>query len=164
VNVDESVTPHESAETYVQRVALAKAQAGLSNCNDPQGIVLGGDTAVIYQGQIFGKPVDRINALEMLSALSGSVHDVYSAVSVVSAQREETRLVKTQVTFHDIAPQKLAEYWSTGEPQGKAGGYAIQGFGAIFVANIQGSYSGVVGLPISETAQLLKEFAVPVWR
>ena len=164
VDVDEAVWPQESPEEYVGRVALAKAQAGLEMlANDQRCVVLGGDTAVVHQGRIFGKPIDRADALEMLAALSGSVHEVYSAVSVVSPLRQVTRLVKTQVTFHYIAQQQLDAYWATGEPQGKAGAYAIQGLAAVFIASIQGSYSGVVGLPISETAQLLNEFDVPVW-
>lgn len=164
VDVDETTLTQESPEDYVQRVALAKALAGLQLQGDePQCVVLGGDTAVVHQGRIFGKPIDRADALEMLAVLSGSRHEVYSAVSVVSAARQITRLVKTQVTFHNITQQQLDAYWDTGEPLGKAGAYAIQGLAAIFVADIQGSYSGVVGLPISETAQLLKEFDVPVW-
>lgn len=164
VDVDETALPQESAEEYVRRVALAKAQAGFQVLdNDPHAIVLGGDTAVVHQGRIFGKPIDRTDAFEMLSVLSDSVHEVYSAVSVVGSSRQVTRLVKTQVTFHRITQQQLDAYWESGEPQGKAGAYAIQGLAAIFVANIQGSYSGVVGLPISETAQLLNEFDVPVW-
>jgi len=164
VDVDETALPQESAEEYVRRVALAKAQAGLQlRGNDVHAVVLGGDTAVVHQGRIFGKPVDRADALEMLSVLSDSVHEVYSAVSVVSSSRQVTQLVKTQVTFHRITQQQLEAYWASGEPQGKAGAYAIQGLAAIFVDNIQGSYSGVVGLPISETAQLLQDFDVPVW-
>jgi len=164
VGVDETALPQESAEEYVRRVALAKAQAGLQLLgNDVHAVVLGGDTAVVHQDRIFGKPVDRADALEMLSVLSDSVHEVYSAVSVVSSSRQATRLVKTKVTFHCITQQQLEAYWASGEPQGKAGAYAIQGLAAVFVANIQGSYSGVVGLPISETAQLLQDFDVPVW-
>lgn len=164
VDVDETALAQEAPEDYVRRVALAKALAGLKLQGDePQCVVLGGDTAVVHQGRIFGKPVDQADALEMLTVLSGSTHEVYSAVSVVSAARQITKLVKTQVTFHNISQQQLDAYWQTGEPLGKAGAYAIQGLAAIFVADIQGSYSGVVGLPISETAQLLKEFKVPVW-
>jgi len=164
VDVDETALPQETPADYVQRVALAKALAGLQlQVMQPQCVVLGGDTAVVHQGRIFGKPVSRADALEMLAVLAGSTHDVYSAVSVVSAVKQITRLVKTQVTFHNISPQQLAAYWDTGEPLGKAGAYAIQGLAAVFVADIQGSYSGVVGLPVSETAQLLKEFDVPVW-
>lgn len=164
VDVDETALPQESPEEYVRRVALAKAQAGLELLgNDRQCVVLGGDTAVVHQGRIFGKPTDQTDALEMLTVLSGSTHEVYSAVSVVSPSRQITRLAKSQVTFHNITQQQLEAYWDTGEPQGKAGAYAIQGLAAVFVANIEGSYSGVVGLPISETAQLLNEFDVPVW-
>jgi len=164
VDVDETVLSQETAEQYVLRVALAKAQAGLRELGDaPHAVVLGGDTAVVHQGRIFGKPTDREHALEMLTVLSGSIHEVYSAISVVSSLRQITRLVKTEVLFHHLEQKQLEAYWNTGEPQGKAGAYAIQGLGSVFVAKIQGSYSGVVGLPLSETAQLLREFDVPVW-
>jgi len=164
VDVDESSLPNESPENYVQRVALAKAQAGLQMlANDPDAVVLGGDTSVIYEGQVFGKPESQEHALEMLMALSGSEHQVYSAVSLVNAERQLTRLVKTKVIFRSLTRQECEAYWQTGEPQGKAGAYAIQGLGAVFVAGIEGSYTGVVGLPVAETARMLTEFGVPVW-
>jgi len=164
VDVDESSLPNESPEEYVQRVALAKAQAGLQMlANDPDAVVLGGDTSVIYEGQVFGKPESQEHALEMLMALSGSEHQVYSAVSLVNAERQLTRLVKTKVIFRSLTQQECEVYWQTGEPQGKAGAYAIQGLGAVFVAGIEGSYTGVVGLPVAETAHMLTEFGVPVW-
>jgi len=164
VDVDESCLPKESPEDYVQRVALAKAQAGLQTlADDPGAIVLGGDTSVICSGQVYGKPENQAHALEMLMALSGSEHQVYSAVSVVSADKQVTRLVKTKVRFRSLSEQECEAYWETGEPQGKAGGYAIQGLGSVFVSSIEGSYTGVVGLPVAETAQLLAEFGVPAW-
>jgi len=159
VDVDESCLPKESPEDYVQRVALAKAQAGLQTlADDPGAIVLGGDTSVICSGQVYGKPENQAHALEMLMALSGSEHQVYSAVSVVSADKQVTRLVKTKVRFRSLSEQECEAYWETGEPQGKAGGY-----GSVFVSSIEGSYTGVVGLPVAETAQLLAEFGVPAW-
>jgi len=164
VDVDESMLAQESPEDYVQRVALAKAQAGLQVLNDdPDAVVLGGDTSVIYHGQVFGKPSGREHAIEMLMALSGSEHQVYSAVSLVNAERQLTRLVKTKVIFRALTEQECEAYWQAGEPQGKAGAYAIQGLGAVFVTGIEGSYTGVVGLPVAETAQMLSEFGVPVW-
>jgi nucleoside triphosphate pyrophosphatase len=164
VDVDETPLAKESPEDYVQRVALAKAQAGLKTLgDDPEVVVLGGDTSVICNGQVFGKPENQAHALEMLMALSGAEHEVYSAISVVSAARQTTRLVKTTVRFRDLSEQECEAYWQTGEPQGKAGGYAIQGLGSVFVASIEGSYTGVVGLPVAETAQLLADFDVPVW-
>jgi len=164
VDVDESSLPNETPEDYVQRVALAKAQAGFQVlANDPGAVVLGGDTSVIYEGQVFGKPRGREHAIEMLMALSDSEHQVYSAVSLVNAERQLTRLVKTKVVFRSLTKQECEAYWQTGEPLGKAGAYAIQGLGAVFVAGIEGSYTGVVGLPVAETAQMLSEFSVPVW-
>jgi len=164
IDVDESPLAEENPEDYVQRVALAKAQAGLESLADEcDAIVLGGDTSVICDGKVFGKPTSREHALKMLMALSGGEHEVYSAISVVSAARQVTRLVKTKVLFRVLSEQECEAYWQTGEPQGKAGGYAIQGLGSVFVAGIEGSYSGVVGLPVAETAQLLSDFDVPVW-
>lgn len=164
VDVDESGLPHETPEEYVQRVALAKAQAGLQTLtDDPDAVVLGGDTSVIYEGQVFGKPESQGHAIEMLMALSGAEHQVYSAVSLVNAKRQLTRLVKTKVIFRSLTQRECEVYWQTGEPQGKAGAYAIQGLGAVFVAGIEGSYTGVVGLPVAETALMLTEFGVPVW-
>jgi len=164
VDVDETPLAEESPEDYVQRVALAKAQAGLKTLDDDSdAVVLGGDTSVICNGQVFGKPENQAHAREMLMALSGAEHEVYSAISVVGAARQTTRLVKTKVRFRALSEQECEAYWQTGEPQGKAGGYAIQGLGSIFVAGIEGSYTGVVGLPVAETAQLLADFNVPVW-
>lgn len=165
VDVDESVLPDECPEDYVQRVALAKARAGLLDAlpGDPEAVVLGGDTSVICAGKVFGKPENKAHALDMLMALSGNEHQVYSAISVVSAARHETRLIKTRVRFKTLTEQECEDYWQTGEPLGKAGGYAIQGLGSVFVTAIEGSYTGVVGLPVAETAQLLRQFSVPVW-
>lgn len=163
VDVDETKLPRETPEQYVQRVALAKAQAGFQALNDAAAIVLGGDTSVVCDGQVFGKPADREEALAMLDALSGKAHEVYSAVSIVNADRQLTRLIKTKVTFYPLTLAQAEAYWQTGEPQGKAGGYAIQGLGAVFVAAVEGSYSGVVGLPVAETAQMLVEFGVAIW-
>lgn len=164
VDVDESPLAKESPENYVQRVALAKAKAGLNALSDdPEAVVLGGDTSVICKGQVFGKPESQAHARDMLMALSDAEHEVYSAISVVSAARQATQLVKTRVRFRAISEQECEAYWLTGEPIGKAGGYAIQGLGSVFVVGIEGSYTGVVGLPVAETAQLLADFGVPVW-
>ncbi len=164
VDVDESPLAKESPEDYVQRVALAKAKAGLKALNDdPEAVVLGGDTSVICKGQVFGKPENQAHARDMLMALSGAEHEVYSAISVVSAAQQATQLVKTTVRFRVLSEQECEAYWQTGEPQGKAGGYAIQGLGSVFVVDIKGSYTGVVGLPVAETAQLLADFGVPIW-
>ena len=164
VNVDESGLPNESPADYVKRVAQAKAVAGFQALSDPQAVVLGGDTSVICGGRIFGKPEHQAHARDMMRALSGGWHEVYSAITLVDATRQETRLVKTKVRFRTISDSEAARYWQTGEPEGKAGGYAIQGLGSVFVDRIEGSYTGVVGLPVAETAQLLGQFGISVWQ
>ena len=164
VDVDETLLTQEAAADYVQRLALAKARAGLEVVADNRNaVILGGDTAVVYDGRIFGKPVGREQAWMMLETLSGETHQVYSAVSAVNNDQQLTRLTVTNVTFHNLSAQQQQAYWETGEPEGKAGAYAVQGFGAVFVASIAGSYTGVVGLPVAETAELLGCFGVPVW-
>lgn len=164
VDIDETPLPREAPADYVQRLALQKAQAGLALLKAERGgVVLGGDTAVVCDGQIFGKPANRNDALRMLEELSGKTHQVYSAVSLVNDERQKIRLIVTDVTFHVLSAQQRESYWNSGEPKDKAGAYAIQGFGAVFVAGIVGSYTGVVGLPLAETAELLSCFGVPVW-
>jgi len=125
---------------------------------------LGADTAVIVDGQILGKPVDQADALAMLLALSGREHEVLTAVALTDGQRCETRCVSSRVRFRDISVEEATTYWHSGEPQDKAGGYAIQGLGSVFVAGLNGSYSAVVGLPVCETAELLGQFGIPCWQ
>ena len=158
-DVDETPRPAENPEDYVRRMAEEKAASGaaLSGVDSP---VLGSDTAVIRDGAILGKPRDREHALSMLRSLSGRRHHVCSAVSLCVAGRLRTRLSVTTVCFRDLEEQELAAYWRTGEPAGKAGAYAIQGIAALFVTSIQGSYTGVVGLPLAETAELLHDAGV----
>ena len=162
-NIDESQRHGESAVDYVTRMAVEKAAAG--RVDQQQGIaVLGADTAVVCDQQVFGQPIDRSDARRMLLALSDKTHNVLSAVAVDNGIDRCMLLSETQVTFRPISVQDCDNYWQTGEPRGKAGGYAIQGFGAIFVAHLQGSHSGVVGLPIAETEVLLKQFEIPLWQ
>lgn len=160
VDTDETVLVGEVPEAYVQRVAIAKAQAGLAVLQQ-QGLtplpVLGADTAVIIAGQIMGKPRDRDHALAMLEQLSGKTHQVMSAICLGYQQYQEVALNITEVSFREIASAELEQYWQSGEPLGKAGAYAIQGLGAVFVEKIYGSYSAVVGLPLLETQQLLQK-------
>jgi septum formation protein len=118
--------------------------------------VLGSDTVVVADGVVYGKPLDRPDGLAMLAALSGRTHQVMTAVALATAGGVAQKLSRTQVTMRGISPAEAAAYWDTGEPQGKAGGYAIQGRGALFIEHISGSYSGVMGLPLYETAQLLQ--------
>jgi septum formation protein len=138
-------------------MALAKAAAARPPQRQP---VLGADTDVVIDGEILGKPAGRDDALAMLARLSDRTHEVFSAVAVSHAGRVESALSVTRVTFGAIAPAQAAAYWDSGEPADKAGAYAIQGFGAQFVKEIHGSYSGVVGLPLYETLALLKRFGV----
>jgi len=162
-DIDESQRGAESPVDYVTRMAVEKAAAG---CIDQQlGLpVLGADTAVVCDGQVFGKPTDRGDAQAMLLALAGKTHTVLSAVAMDNGTDRQVLLSETRVTFRSVSADECSRYWLTGEPLGKAGGYAIQGLGAVFVAHLEGSYTGVVGLPIAETETLLQRFAVPVWQ
>lgn len=161
--IDESVRSAETAERYVERVTRAKALAGRAQA--PQGaVVLAADTAVVIDGQILGKPIDADHAAAMLRQLSGRSHTVMTAVAVTSGPRTSVVRVDTRVCFREIDGNEIEAYWATGEPADKAGGYAIQGRGAVFVTAIEGSYSAVVGLPLAESVQLLAEFGISCWQ
>ncbi|MGH8456258.1 MAG: Maf family protein [Stenotrophobium sp.] len=157
--IPEQAQPGETSAHYARRLALEKARAAQALATTPLP-VLGADTDVVLDGRILGKPCDRADALAMLAALSNREHEVYSAVAVVQGGREEVALSVTAVSFGEIAPEAAARYWDSGEPADKAGAYGIQGIGAQFVKAIRGSYSGVVGLPLYETVQLLKKFNI----
>lgn len=165
VDVDERMLPHEAPEVYVLRAALDKARAGWRSL-DPRvrGPVLGADTAVVIDGQVLGKPRDRAHGLDMLARLSGRSHHVLTGVALVAddGEREASRLSVSTVTFRPLGEAERAVYWDTGEPADKAGGYAVQGRAAVFIARLEGSYSGVMGLPLYETAELLRDFGIPV--
>jgi len=160
-DIDEQVHTGEEPEAYVQRMAVEKAAAGLLAAGD-KVCVLGADTTVVAGDRILGKPVDRADALEMLALLADSSHRVYSAVVLTDGVRERIALTITEVSFGPIDPVAAAAYWATGEPADKAGSYAIQGNGAVFVRAISGSYTGVVGLPLFETAALLRDFGYSI--
>jgi len=163
--IDETVLPAESAAAYVQRLALAKAAAGLATLeNSADAVVLGADTAVVLDGQILGKPVDQADALAMLQLLSGREHQVLTAVALSDGQRSQVCLVSSDVRFRPISAAEATTYWLSGEPHDKAGGYAIQGLAAVFISGMRGSYSAVVALPLCETAALLAEFGIPCWQ
>ncbi|SFP87672.1 Maf family protein [Pseudomonas borbori] len=165
VPIDENSLPEEPPRAYVERLARAKAQAGLAALADPgDAVVLGADTAVILDGRILGKPLDRDEAVATLSALSGREHLVLTAVALASTTRVAARVVGTRVRFRLLTRAEIEAYWATGEPRDKAGSYAIQGLAAVFVSQLHGSYSAVVGLPLGETAELLAEFAIPCWQ
>jgi septum formation protein len=167
VDVDESSAAGEAADIYVRRVAEAKAVAGLARRlagRGPQAPVLGADTAVVAAGAILGKPADCADEERMLGLLSASTHEVLTAVALAVDDGVQSRLSRSEVTFREITRAEARDYWNTGECRDKAGGYAIQGYGAIFVSALQGSYSGVMGLPLFETAQMLRSVGVPCWR
>ncbi len=162
VDVDEQRGPQESAEAIVARVALDKARAGRSAL--PAGSpmpVLGADTAVVIDDEVLGKPRDGADAARMLSLLSGRTHRVLTAVALV-AGRETVCVSTSKVTFRTLGDAECAAYWASGEPADKAGAYAIQGLAAVFISRLEGSYSGVMGLPLYETATLLQESGITV--
>ena len=157
-DVDESFLPNEQPDTYVERVARAKAQAGwrlLRLRNLPFAPVLAADTTVALDGQILGKPADRKEAAQMLSALSGRRHDVFTAVALMRDERIDSAVSRSEVQFKQLSPEEIAQYVAMGECDDKAGAYAIQGRAARFIMELRGSYSGVMGLPLFETGQLL---------
>lgn len=161
IEIHEVRQVQESAQEYVTRVALDKARAGW---NSPQRIhacpVLGADTEVVMDDRVFGKPRDREHALEMLGSLSGHCHQVLSGVAIVQGEREKVVLNTSRVCFRPLTEAEIRAYWQTGEPVGKAGAYAIQGRAAMFISHLEGSFSGVMGLPLFETAELFSAFGV----
>lgn len=160
VTVDETPLPDEHPAAYVSRLALAKARAGWQvPARRHDWPVLGADTTVVVDGTLLGKPRDRADGLAMLARLSGRSHQVLSAVALVQGAHEAVRQQVSTVRFRTLDSAECQAYWATGEPADKAGGYAIQGRAAAFIADLQGSYSGVMGLPLFETAELLRRFA-----
>lgn len=159
--VDESRLPGESPEDYVRRLARAKAAAGARTLTANDSIpVLGADTVVVCGDRILGKPRDLGEACDMLGLLSGRSHEVLTAVALQGGGRIADTLSRTTVAFRELSEAEIRAYWASGEPRDKAGAYAVQGRGALFVRHISGSYSGVVGLPVFETATLLEGFGV----
>jgi septum formation protein len=163
LDLPEHRQPGEPALEYVRRVAREKAGAGLLKVvANPSALVLGSDTEVVLDDEVFGKPRDAVDAAAMLRKLSGRTHQVISAVSLVSPSREAQAVSISQVSFAQLDDAAIERYVATGEPMGKAGAYAIQGYAEVFVSRLDGSYSGVMGLPLHETARLLREFGVGV--
>lgn len=155
-DVDETPQADEPPERYVERIALAKAWAAHEAlAGAPALPVLAADTSVVLDGRILGKPRDGAHARSMLRALSDRAHHVLTAIALLSNGQVWTELSLSRVVFRALRDEELLAYWRTGEPQDKAGGYAIQGLGALFVAGLEGSYSGVMGLPLYETGRLL---------
>ena len=166
VDIDERVLPGETPAHYVVRLAIAKAQTLWERLEAEGGreraAVIGSDTSVALGDRILGKPQDRMHGRQMLEQLSGQTHQVYTAVALCSASGCESRLSVSDVTMRRLTPAEMDAYWLTGEPVDKAGGYAIQGVAAVFVERIAGSYSGIVGLPLSETGDLLRMIGWPL--
>ncbi len=156
-DVDERVLAGEGAADFVERVAITKAQA--VHASYPDSPVLGADTAVVLDHRILGKPRDRADAIDMLLTLSGRTHEVLTGVALVS---DTTRyaLNVSRVSFRELSAAEAEAYWASGEPADKAGGYAVQGLAAAFIERIEGSYSGIMGLPLFETVNLLKQAGV----
>jgi len=159
--VDETRQDGESPEMYVLRLALEKARAGFQALGDREPRpVLGADTVVVDGDTVLGKPENREQGLAMLTRLGGRTHSVLTAIALVDDFREASRLSVSHVSFRAIDEAEALRYWRTGEPADKAGAYAIQGRAAAFIERLEGSYSGVMGLPLFETAQLLTEFEI----
>ncbi len=162
-DVDETPLAGESARDYVQRIALAKAAGGAQRVrwrHLPQRAVLAADTTLELDGAIIGKPDSAAHAREILHTLSGRSHDVLTAVALTDGERTEHRLNVSTVRFRHLAPEDIQRYLATGEAMDKAGAYGIQGHAAVFIEDIRGSYSGIMGLPLFETAQLLTRFGL----
>ena len=158
-DIDEAVQPGEPPADYVLRVACAKARAvRLRGTALP---VLAADTTVVVDGLICAKPRDRADGIAMLGMLSGRTHQVLTAVALAAASGVSFRLSASEVRLRALSAAECAAYWDTGEPRDKAGGYAIQGRGALFIEHLSGSYSGVMGLPLFETGELLTAAGVP---
>jgi len=166
VDVDETPLPDESAGVYVLRIARLKAEMAVRQIayrNLPQKPVLAADTTVVFDGEIIGKPDDAEHAARMLRALSGREHQVLTAVAVALREQIETQISVSSVWFRELSDAEVRRYCASGEPLDKAGAYAIQGRAGAFVTRIAGSYSGIMGLPLAETVELLQKFNVPLY-
>ena len=162
-DIDESFRHDEPPLELVHRLALAKAgHAAARSHQSPDQLIVAADTAVVLGGKIFGKPTDNNDARRMLAELSGRTHQVMTAVAMVRGDARFCETNVSEVTFKDLEPAQIEHYVATGEPADKAGAYGIQGLGAVFVSRLEGSYSGVMGLPLFETAALLEQFGVQV--
>jgi len=170
VDVDETPKKGESPTDYVCRIARAKAEAGwkrLVQRGLPLKPLLVADTVVAFKGRIFGKPENPAHAEEILTALSGQTHQVLTSVAVAAQNKIQECLSTTVVRLRDISQSEIRSYLTSGESSGesynKAGAYAIQGKAAVFIMEISGSYSGILGLPLFETAQLLEKFNIKIF-
>ena len=164
-DIDESQLRDETPETYVRRIAAAKARAVFEReTDDTRGIpVLAADTTIALDGEIIGKPDDVGDCCRILRRLSGREHDVLSAVTLMHQHHSSIRLCRSRVRFRRLEESEIEAYCALDEPMDKAGAYAIQGRAAIFVEQLEGSYSGVMGLPLCETAELLVEAGIEIF-
>ena len=160
-DIDETAQAGEAPRDYVLRMARQKALTVRER--GERLPVLAADTTVVLDEVIYGKPRDREDGIAMLERLSGRTHEVLTAVAVADSRGVALRLSVSTVRFRGLSPQECAAYWETGEPRDKAGGYAVQGAAAVFIESLNGSYSGVMGLPLFETAELLRAAGVPYW-
>jgi septum formation protein len=160
-HIDEAAHADESPRDYVERMARTKALTVWEQ--DSSLPVLAADTTVVLDGVIFGKPTDKADCLRMLATLSGRTHQVLTAVALASATGIALQVSVSDVRFRTLTREECEAYWDTGEPRDKAGAYAIQGRAAVFIQSLSGSYSGVMGLPLFETAELLSAANVPSW-
>ena len=162
-DIDETPLPDEPPDAYALRVASAKAEVAarhLTQRSLPQNPVLAADTIVVLDGRILGKPVDAGHAIQMLQTLSGREHTVITAIAMARREQIETRISVSAVQFRELSDLEIRRYVTSGEPLDKAGAYAIQGRAAAFITRIEGSYSGIMGLPLAETAELLLKFDI----
>jgi septum formation protein len=162
-DTDENRLPAEAPRAYVERLAAAKARAALAAGAAGAEVVLAADTSVVQGDRILGKPAGEDECVAMLTALSGGTHEVLTAVAVARGAVLEAALSVSRVTFRALTEPECRAYWATGEPCDKAGGYAVQGLAAVFIERLEGSFSGVMGLPLFETARLLERAGVAQW-
>lgn len=165
LDVDETPHPGENVEDYVARLALMKADAGARRVALRRFVrrpVLGADTTLEVDGEIIGKPASQAEAVATLQRLSGRSHRVLTAVALADGERRECLTSISEVRFRELSGDEILHYVASGEPMDKAGAYGIQGLAAVFIADIRGSHSGIMGLPLYETAQLLARFGLPV--
>ncbi len=164
-DLDEQLLPDEHPDDYVRRLARSKALAVAGALGGwPDRPVLAADTTVVLDGRIYGKPADEQDCVDILMALSGRSHEVLTAIALQDDGTLCTAMNSSRVTFRALAAPECRRYWASGEPAGKAGAYAIQGLGAVFIAKLEGSFSGVMGLPLFETAALLDAAGVRRWQ
>lgn len=158
-DIDETVLPGETPQDYVDRLSREKARF-IGALHPLNTLVLGSDTSVVVDNEILGKPIDLNDCQRMLGLLSGRSHQVITGIAVAQGLEIISELVVTDVSVKSLSPQEIERYWNSGEPQDKAGGYGIQGIAGQFITRIEGSYSAVVGLPLYETAELLKRCGI----